>query len=441
MNKKYPALPSIVGLAFFAILFFTSEPAPCQTIRYLYGIDGVLSGIAFSGITNLYVDNKNNELYVMDNDNKRVVITDLEGLYIHQFKFMEAGINDLPLDIAVADEGMIYIAETNRILVADYRGMYKYDLNLTNIPYADAISIQSIKIDGDKIYIGDSGKKRVVVLDRHSGNFITEFTEGLNINFHLALDDNGFYVLDASIFSVMRFDKNGKPLGRFGMISGLAGGFSMPVDIAVDRKNGRVIVVDINRVAVIFFARDGKYLFEFGGVELFNWPRAIATDDYDRVYIADGSHKIRVFQIIEDAPVIDAEPQPQPDLPPATPEPPKDEVAKMVAEEGMLLPVFFAVDSSKLTETDLEILNKNAEWLKKNADVKINVRGYADERGTDEYNIKLSEKRAKAVMDYLIKQGVGANRLKFIGYGKELSTDTSEAGLARSRRVDFLVVK
>ena len=157
-----------------------------------------------------------------------------------------------------------------------------------------------------------------------------------------------------------------------------------------------------------------------------------------------GAGVTRVFEIVTTPAIIEAKPEQieiAPSIPVQESEPKTEDVAKMVAEEGMLLPVFFAVDSSNLTETDLDILNKNAEWLKKNADVKINVRGYADERGTDEYNVKLSERRAKAVMDYLIKQDVDANRLKFIGYGKELSTDKSEAGLARSRRVDFLVIR
>ena len=245
-------------------------------------------------------------------------------------------------------------------------------------------------------------------------------------------------------------DENGKLLGRFGSVSSLAGGFSMLADVTVDRKNGRVIVLDINRLQAIFFDREGNFLFEFGGPDVFLAPRAITTDDKGRVYIYDASKKIRVFQIIEEAPVVivaQPEPPPPPVLPPPpvvppppAPEPVK-EVAQMVEEERKLLAVFFAVDNAKLEEGDLITIDKDAEWLKKNPDVKINVRGYADERGSDEYNFALSEKRAKAVMDYLVKQGIEPARLMFIGFGRVISTDKSEEALRQNRRVDFLVVE
>ena len=414
------------------------------TIQYLFSIDVMASGQPFVGVSALLIDNKNSELYALDDGNRRLVIMNLEGVFLYQFTYTDAGIKNMPIGIAVADDGKIYIAEGKRVVVVDYRGMYDHDMSLSTIPDANEINIQSVAIDGNTVYLGTVG--RVVMMDKKEEKFIAEFKEGLGQNNYIAMDYNGMYIRDPGALIIFHLAKDGKVLGHFGKISGLAGGFSMTVDMAVERKKGWVIVLDINRAATIFFDREGNFLFEFGGPELFKWPRAVAADDEGRIYVTDGTGKIRVFQIIEDAPVIkEAKPEPKPEIPSAAPppvsEPKKDEVQKIVEEEGRLLPLFFAIDSAKLKKADLLILDKNAVWLKKNPDAKINVRGYADERGTDEYNLTLSKKRAKAVMDYFVKQGIDSKRQKFIGYGKELTTDKSETGFARSRRVDFLVVK
>lgn len=435
-----------IFLPFLCILLWPPLSAMGAVIQYLFSIDAMVSGQPFGGIGAILIDNKNSELYALDDGNRRLVITNLEGVFLYQFSYIDAGIKNMPIGIAAADDGKIYIAEEKRVVVTDYRGMYDHDMTLSSIPDLNKLNIQSIDIEGDTVYLGESVIGRVIVMDRKKEVFVTQFKEGMGKNIFLKLDNNGIFIRDSALFSVFRLSKNGKPLGSFGKISGLAGGFSMTVDMAVERKKGWVIVLDTNRVATIFFDREGNFLFEFGGSDIFLWPRAVAADDEGRIYVTDGSGKIRVFQIIEDAPVIEeAKSEPKSAMPPVAPppvsEPKKDEVQKIVEEEGRLLPLFFAVGSAKLKKTDLLILNKNAAWLKKNPDAKINVRGYADERGTDEYNLTLSKKRAKAVMDYFVKQGIDSKRLKFIGYGKELTTDKSETGFARSRRVDFLVVK
>jgi peptidoglycan-associated lipoprotein len=69
------------------------------------------------------------------------------------------------------------------------------------------------------------------------------------------------------------------------------------------------------------------------------------------------------------------------------------------------------------------------------------IEGHCDERGTNEYNLALGERRAKATMNYLVGQGVQANRITIISYGKERPTCTehSEACWAKNRRAHFLV--
>jgi peptidoglycan-associated lipoprotein len=81
--------------------------------------------------------------------------------------------------------------------------------------------------------------------------------------------------------------------------------------------------------------------------------------------------------------------------------------------------VFFVEDQSTLTPEAQETLRKQAAWLKQYADVNVQVEGHADERGTREYNISLSARRATGTRQFLIAQGIAANRISSIAYGKE----------------------
>lgn len=81
--------------------------------------------------------------------------------------------------------------------------------------------------------------------------------------------------------------------------------------------------------------------------------------------------------------------------------------------------VFFAYDSSELSAEARATLSKQAQWLRNFPRVDVTVEGHCDERGTREYNLALGERRASAVKNYLISQGVPASRMKTISYGKE----------------------
>jgi len=81
--------------------------------------------------------------------------------------------------------------------------------------------------------------------------------------------------------------------------------------------------------------------------------------------------------------------------------------------------IFFAYDSSDLTDHARATLGKQAEWLMHYPRVRATVEGHCDERGTREYNLALGDRRATAVKNYLVALGVPASRLKTISYGKE----------------------
>jgi peptidoglycan-associated lipoprotein len=81
--------------------------------------------------------------------------------------------------------------------------------------------------------------------------------------------------------------------------------------------------------------------------------------------------------------------------------------------------IYFIVDQSDLTPEGQEILTKQAQWLQQYSNVVVQVEGHSDERGTREYNIALSARRATATREFLIAQGVNPKRISSIAYGKE----------------------
>jgi peptidoglycan-associated lipoprotein len=102
--------------------------------------------------------------------------------------------------------------------------------------------------------------------------------------------------------------------------------------------------------------------------------------------------------------------------------------------------IFFDFDKYDIRPTDAKTLDTNATWLKSNDNLVL-IEGHCDERGTNEYNLALGERRAKATMNYLVAQGVQASRITIISYGKERPTCTehTEACWTQNRRAHFLV--
>ena len=97
--------------------------------------------------------------------------------------------------------------------------------------------------------------------------------------------------------------------------------------------------------------------------------------------------------------------------------------------------VYFDTDMSNIREDGRATLAKQAEWLKKYTNYPILIEGKCDERGTREYNLALGERRANAVRQYLVAQGVPADRIKTISYGKERPevVGSDEGAWARNR--------
>lgn len=98
--------------------------------------------------------------------------------------------------------------------------------------------------------------------------------------------------------------------------------------------------------------------------------------------------------------------------------------------------VLFPTDQSTLTPEARAILTQQAQWLNRQRDRAFTIEGHADEQGTREYNLALGARRANSVEEYLISQGVSANRMRTVSYGKErpIAVCSSEECYAQNRR-------
>jgi peptidoglycan-associated lipoprotein len=118
-------------------------------------------------------------------------------------------------------------------------------------------------------------------------------------------------------------------------------------------------------------------------------------------------------------------------------------VAPELASVAGLQRIHFAFDQHTLSEQARETLAGNAAWLKANPGARVVIEGYSDERGADEYNLALGERRALAAQSYLQSLGIAADRLSTISYGEErpLAPGRDEEAWAQNRRAEFKVVK
>lgn len=109
---------------------------------------------------------------------------------------------------------------------------------------------------------------------------------------------------------------------------------------------------------------------------------------------------------------------------------------------GALKTVYFDFNSAGLSNDTKDALNNNAQFLKTNAKLKVQVEGHCDERGGVQFNLALGEKRAKSVRDYLVGLGVETARISTISLGKEkpVSFGHDEESWSKNRRANFVVI-
>ncbi|MFW6131754.1 MAG: peptidoglycan-associated lipoprotein Pal [Candidatus Aminicenantaceae bacterium] len=112
-----------------------------------------------------------------------------------------------------------------------------------------------------------------------------------------------------------------------------------------------------------------------------------------------------------------------------------------INEEMPLKMIHFDFDKYFIREDAKPMLEENAVWLKNHPTVKIVIEGHCDERGTEEYNLALGEKRAQSTHDYLVSLGISRDRMRTISYGKSQPIDLGHNEIAwqKNRRAQFTI--
>ena len=117
-----------------------------------------------------------------------------------------------------------------------------------------------------------------------------------------------------------------------------------------------------------------------------------------------------------------------------------NETIKYLAD-GVADRIFFATNKYNISTRGSETLLKQVTYLKNNQNLNVTLEGHADERGTREYNLALGEKRANAVKDYLIANGISSARIKVVSYGKERPANPASNAIAWSQNRRTVTVK
>jgi outer membrane protein OmpA-like peptidoglycan-associated protein len=114
-----------------------------------------------------------------------------------------------------------------------------------------------------------------------------------------------------------------------------------------------------------------------------------------------------------------------------------------IGKKVVLNNILFETGKSILTAGSYKELDRLLIIMNENAQMKIEISGHTDKTGSEPLNFKLSEARAKAVVEYLIEKGIDHSRLEFRGYGslQPISDNTTSAGRAKNRRVEFKILE
>jgi peptidoglycan-associated lipoprotein len=129
-------------------------------------------------------------------------------------------------------------------------------------------------------------------------------------------------------------------------------------------------------------------------------------------------------------------PQPAAAAPPRTPDVSIEELFRTSVR-----PIYFDYDRFEIRADQVGQLRQNAQFVRQNAAVRFTIGGHADERGTQEYNIGLADRRANAVRTFLLDEGIAASRIETVSYGEERPTcrEANERCWSQNRRAEFAI--
>ena len=259
----------------------------------------------------LGVATNNTHIFIVDTDNHRVQILDINGNYVGQFGSLGFGNGQFNTPDGIAINGThIFVADTNnnRIQILDFNGNYVTQFGSLGSGYREFNSPAGISINSTHIFIADRGNHRVQIWD-NNGIAISEFGSGSDPRGSTAdgeftspsaiiTNDTHLFVVDQDNHRVQIFDDSGNYVAKFGSQGTADGEFSFPTGITtnsthlfvVDTENHRIQIFDINGVYVSQIGESGT------GNGQFNSPRGITTNSTHLFIVDTGNNRLQVFE-------------------------------------------------------------------------------------------------------------------------------------------------
>jgi peptidoglycan-associated lipoprotein len=119
------------------------------------------------------------------------------------------------------------------------------------------------------------------------------------------------------------------------------------------------------------------------------------------------------------------------------------ELNRLAHERGWLRDAFYSFDDARLDQDAMDALTASAQWLADNPDYNLVIEGHCDERGTENYNLALGERRAGAAADFLAARGIDRSRMRTVSYGEErpFQTGADETAWAQNRRAHLILTR
>jgi DNA-binding beta-propeller fold protein YncE len=288
-----------------------------QPAQYLFDVAPPAGALGLLRPSSVYFDPRQEEIYIADTGNNRVVIFDKNGNYV--FEFSDYRHLSAPEQIAVDSLGRIFVLSSSRrekLAVFDYNGTFLHDLVPTeywmSFPFSDStLAISSFLLDErDGLFVLRSRPAHVYVYTS-DGQPLYEFPlfEGMKAEIreqpllgNLALV-NGTLVIPMPMFSqVARYTKRGKFIDIFGFLGGGRGELGFPIAAAADGQGG-ILVLDKHRHAILQFRDDGSFVREVGGMGSgpgwFYHPRSLAVNEDGQCYVAQTfMSRVQAVQVV-----------------------------------------------------------------------------------------------------------------------------------------------